>query len=46
MNKTADSRPALKIAGALDLAPSPERCPVDISDHYGHFIDDDERAEK
>ena len=39
MNKKADPKPSLKIEGALELAPSPERCPVEIQDHYGHFID-------
>ncbi len=38
MNKTADKNPALKLEGALELSPSPERCPVDIPDHVGHLI--------
>ena len=33
-----DTSPKLQLEGALDLSPAPERCPVDIADHYGHFI--------
>ena len=29
----------LKLAGALDLAPSIEKYPVRIAERYGHFID-------
>lgn len=31
--------PRLKISGALELSPSPERAPVTIPDHVGHYID-------
>lgn len=38
MNEPTDTTPQLHIAGALELSPSPERAPVNIADHYGHFI--------
>ncbi|TVQ92240.1 MAG: aldehyde dehydrogenase family protein [Deltaproteobacteria bacterium] len=38
MSPTEQERPRLKIAGALDLAPSPESCPVGVPEHIGHFI--------
>ncbi len=38
MNTPAED-PALRIAGALDLSPSPERCPVEIRPRYGHLVD-------
>ena len=38
MNKPADKSPELQLKGALDLSPSPERCPVEIQKRYGHFI--------
>ena len=38
MNKPADKRPELQLQGALELSPSPERCPVVIQERYGHFI--------
>ena len=34
MNKAADPRPELKIAGALPLSPAPEKVPVEIREHY------------
>ena len=37
MDPTENS-PKLKLEGALDLSPAPESCPVDIDEHYGHFI--------
>ena len=39
MNKTTESRPELKLSGALELSPSPERIGVSIAERYGHFID-------
>ena len=39
MNTPRNDKPSLDIAGALPLSPSPETCPVDIRDHYGHYID-------
>jgi len=39
MNKAQEKRPQLDLAGALDLAPAPERVPVAIKKRYGHFID-------
>jgi aldehyde dehydrogenase (NAD+) len=39
MNRTDADRPRLKIAGALDLAPAPERVPLALPPHIGHFID-------
>jgi aldehyde dehydrogenase (NAD+) len=39
MNKTADTKPALRIEGALELSPAPERYPIKIRPHQGHFID-------
>ena len=39
MNKIADPKPELRIKGALELSPAPERCPVEIRPHQGHFID-------
>lgn len=38
MTKDNENTPKLKIAGALDLSPSPERAPVHIAEHYGHYI--------
>lgn len=38
MNQSENERPRLKIAGALDLSPSPERAPVTLPDHVGHYI--------
>jgi aldehyde dehydrogenase (NAD+) len=38
MNKPAEKTPGLQLQGALDLSPSPERCPVEIHERYGHFI--------
>ena len=38
MNDKQTPKPTLHIAGALDLAPAPERCPVTVPDHVGHFI--------
>jgi len=39
MNKKADKRPELDLAGALELSPSPERYPIQFRERYGHFID-------
>ncbi|TNE87754.1 MAG: aldehyde dehydrogenase family protein [Deltaproteobacteria bacterium] len=39
MNKRKDDKPTLDLAGALDLSPAPESCPVTIKPRYGHFID-------
>ena len=39
MNKAADKKPVLKLKGALELSPAPERHPVTIRERYGHFID-------
>jgi aldehyde dehydrogenase (NAD+) len=39
MNKAADATPQLRIHGALDLSPSPEKVPVRILPRYGHYID-------
>ena len=39
MKPPRNDKPSLDIAGALPLSPSPETCPVDIRDHYGHYID-------
>jgi aldehyde dehydrogenase (NAD+) len=33
-----DMPPKLNIAGALELSPSPERAPINIAEHYGHYI--------
>ena len=38
MTKDNGTTPKLNIAGALDLSPSPERAPVHIAEHYGHYI--------
>jgi aldehyde dehydrogenase (NAD+) len=38
MNRNTSERPRLKIAGALDLAPAPERIPLELPAHIGHFI--------
>jgi aldehyde dehydrogenase (NAD+) len=39
MNDARNERPRLRIAGALDLSPSPERIPVTVPEHIGHYID-------
>ena len=36
---TTETPPVLNLAGALELSPSPERCPVTIPEHLPHFID-------
>ena len=33
-----DTPHELKLSGALELSPSPERCPVDFRERYGHYI--------
>ncbi|MCO4743265.1 MAG: aldehyde dehydrogenase family protein [Proteobacteria bacterium] len=38
MTKRTDAKPALQLAGALDLSPAPESCPAPIKSRYGHFI--------
>jgi len=38
MTNDNENTPTLNIAGALDLSPSPERAPINIADHYGHYI--------
>jgi aldehyde dehydrogenase (NAD+) len=38
MNEPAEERPRLRIAGALDLAPAPERAPAVLPEAIGHFI--------
>jgi len=38
MNETAEPRPELKLSGALELSPSPERIEVSIAERYGHFV--------
>jgi aldehyde dehydrogenase (NAD+) len=39
MNRTAPKKPELKLQGALDLSPSPERHPITFRERYGHYID-------
>jgi len=38
MNDAPNPPPRLKIRGALDLAPAPERAPVTLPKHVGHYI--------
>ena len=38
MSTKDESTPRLKLSGALDLSPAPERYPVTIKERYGHFV--------
>lgn len=38
MNETRDERPRLRIAGAIELSPAPERGPATMPEHIGHFV--------